>query len=215
MLDLGFPRALSISISISMLTLATMFAAGSAHADPPPPPTLAVAPAAVPAGAPSKEPAPKWSGPSAGFELGYGTQPPPPMPQAPPYYPPETHMHSTGLVAGGVVLLSFGVVGVFAGSAMVGAHEPTGNGSSNCLSCNFGGSGGGGPSKVVLKPGFQEAGIGTLIGSALVIGTAIPMLVIGSKQVPYADSSSPAAKAARLSPSLRVAPGSATLTWQF
>jgi hypothetical protein len=212
MLDLGFPRALSIST----LTIAALFAARTAHADPPAPPTLAVAPAAVPADAPSKEQAPKWSGPSARFELGYGTQPPPPVPQTPPYYPPETHMHSTPLVAGGVVLLSFGVVGVFAGSAMVGAHEPTGNGSSNCLSCNFDGSGSsGGSSRVVLKPGFQEAGIGTLIGSVVAIGAAIPMLVIGSKQVPYADSSSPAAKAARLSPSLRVAPGSATLTWQF
>jgi hypothetical protein len=162
---------------------------------------------------------PQWSGPPPGFELGYGS--PPPVQALPfeqqPEYPPETRMRSAGLVAGGVALLSFGMVGVFAGSSMVGAHEPTSNTPTpnTCIDCGFGSGSTSNASSVVLKPGFQTAGIVTLVGSVVAIGAAIPLIVIGAKKVPYADASSPAAEAARLTPSLHVAPGSATVVWQF
>ena len=156
-----------------------------------------------------------------GFELGYGA--PPPAYGLPasyaisaeqqPTYPPETHMRSAGFVAGGVVLMSFGVVGLFAGSAMVGAHEPTANQQNTCFDCG-GGSNSSGP-KVVLKPGFTAAGTGMLIGSVVAIGAAIPLIVIGAKKVPYVDSASPATTAAKLTPSIGVGPASATLLWQF
>jgi hypothetical protein len=196
MLELGLPRMLVIST----LTLAATLVAGAAQAEPPPPvlPAAAVAP---------------------GFELGYGSPPAAYgmpqssaiLPEQQPEYPPETQMRSAGLVAGGVVLLSFGVVGLVAGSALVGAHEPTGNQSNNCFDCSFDGSGTGlasGP-KVILKPGFEAAGIGTLIGSVVAIGASIPLIVIGARKVPYV------AKEAQLTPSIGVGPAGATLRWQF
>lgn len=153
-----------------------------------------------------------------GFQRGYGSPPPAYglpqsdaiLPEQQPEYPPETQMRSPGLVAGGVVLLSFGVVGLFAGSAMVGAHEPTGSQPNVCTDCSFDGSGGtfSAPS-VKLKPGFAAAGIGTLIGSVVAIGVSIPLIVIGAKKVPHVT------KEARLTPSIGVGPASATLRWQF
>jgi hypothetical protein len=68
---------------------------------------------------------------------------------------------------------------------------------------------------VVLKPGFKAAGIATLVGSVAAIGASIPLLVIGAKQVPYVDDASPAARAAKWTPSLHVGAGAAALTWQF
>ena len=134
-----------------------------------------------------------------------------------PDFPPEMRARSSGMVAGGVVLLSFGMVGLFAGSAMVAAHEPLPDDNS-CFDCGFeegGGRGGSSTSALVLKPGFQTAGIVTLVGSVAAIGASIPIIVIGAKKVPYTDDASPAAKAARLAPSVHVGPASATLTWQF
>jgi hypothetical protein len=215
MLELGLRRALVIST----LTLAATLAAGAARAEPPPP-----APPALPAAAPSSPPTAAPPAAPTGFELGYGSPPPAYglpasyaiSPEQQPDYPPETHMRSAGLVAGGVVLMSFGVVGLFAGSAMAGAHEPTGDQPNVCTDCSFDGSGGSfSAPNVKLKPGFATAGIGTLIGSVVAIGAAIPLIVIGARKVPYVDSASPAAKAAKLTPSVGVGPASATLLWQF
>ena len=240
MLELRLPRALVITT----LTLAATFAAGAAQAEPPlPPAPPAAAPPATerpakaghvyaPPGYPepheetalgddsatTPQTAPRWDGRPAGLELGYGAPASYAIsPEQQPSFPPETHMRSVGLVAGGVVLLGFGMVGLFAGSSMVSAHEPTANQPNTCIDCNLDGSGSGivrSPA-VILKPGFQTAGIATLIGSVLAIGAAIPLVVIGAKKVPYADSASPAAKAAKLTPSIGVGPGSATLVWQF
>jgi hypothetical protein len=162
-------------------------------------------------------------GPPPGFDLGYSA---PPSgygvpasytisPEQQPTYPAETQMRSAGLVAGGVVLLSFGVVGLFAGSAMVGAHEPTSTQPNTCFDCNFDGSGSVSTPAAILKPGFKTAGIGTLIGSVVAIGASIPLIVLGARKVPVVDSASPAARAAKLTPSIGVGPGSATLVWKF
>ncbi len=193
MLELGLPRALVISA----LTLSTTFAAGAAHAEPPAPPPP----------------------PAAPIDLGYAAPPGAALRfEQQPEYPPEMHARSTGMVAGGVVLLSFGVVGLFAGSAMIGAHEPTVDQPNTCLDCGFedgGGSRDTGSSSVVLKPGFQTAGIVTLIGSAVAVAAAIPLIVIGARKVPYTDAASPATTAAKLTPTLRIGAANATVLWQF
>ncbi|MEP7119873.1 MAG: hypothetical protein ABJE95_03140 [Byssovorax sp.] len=213
MLELGLSRALVIST----LTLAATLASGAAQAADPPPPVL---PAATPPEASSPPPAAR----PAGFDLGYAAPPPaygPPasyglLPEQQPEYPPEMQMRSPGLVAGGVVLLSFGVVGLFAGSALVSAHDPTSNQQNTCINCSFDGSGGSSTTAgVVLKPGFQTAGIGTLIGSVVAIGAAIPLIAIGAKKVPYVNDASPTTNAARLTPSIGIGPAGATVTWQF
>ena len=227
MLELGLRRALVIST----LTLAATFAAGAAQAQQPPPAAPLAAPSApapqAPATLPPEAKAPPVASPRAGFDLGYTGAPPgysAPADAALPFerqpeYPQEMHARSSKMVAGGVVLLSFGMVGLFAGSAMVAAHEPLPDPNS-CFGCGFeedGGRGGSGSSTptVVIKPGFKTAGIVTLVGSVAAIAASIPIIVIGAKKVPYADDASPAAKAARLTPSVHVGPASATLTWQF
>jgi hypothetical protein len=180
-------------------------------------------PAPAEEAAPPPRPAPRLRGGASGFELGYGAPRPSYgmpvsqviLPEQMPTYPAETQMRSAGLVAGGVVLLSLGMVGLIAGSAMVGAHEPTSIQSNSCFDCSFDGSGTVTTPPVILKPGFQSAGIGTLIGSVVAIGASIPLIVIGAKKVPYVDSASPAARAAKRTPSIGVGPGSATLVWQF
>jgi hypothetical protein len=200
MLELGLPRALVISA----LALTTTFAAGTAQAQEPAPP---VAPAAPPASSYGYAP------PS----YGYGAPPVYPSPVTPLLdveYPPEMRQRSTGMVAGGVVLMAFSFVGAIAGSAMVAAHEPTQEiRNDNCFDCGFEDESFTAP--VVLKPGFQTAGIVTLVGSAVAMGTGITLLVIGSKKVPYDDGAAKAAKAARVTPSLRVGPTGATFSVQF
>jgi len=106
MLELGLRRALMISA----LVLTTTFAAGAAQAE-------QAAPAVAPTAAGGYAP-PSYS---YGAPLSY----PPPGALLGAEYPPEMRQRSTGMVAGGVVLMSFGLVGLFAGSAMVAAHEPT------------------------------------------------------------------------------------------
>lgn len=211
MLELDLRRA----VILSTLTLATTFAAGAAQADPPPPaaltPPAVQAPVAPP---PLAKPLP-FDSPRPGFDLGYSAPPIDPIPlEMQPTYPPEMRSRSTGMIAGGVVLLSFGVVGVFAGSAMVAAHEPLPDNNS-CFDCSFADGVNTGAPKLVLKPGMKTAGIVTLVGSLAAITASIPIIVIGAKKVPYADDASPAAKAARLAPSLHIGPATATLTWQF
>jgi hypothetical protein len=217
MLELGLRRALVIS----SLALTTTFAAGAARADEPPPAAATLAPLAPP---PQAKAPPVYS-PPPGFDLGYSAAPPgygaPDQGAIPferqPVYPPEMRSRSTGMIAGGVILMSFGLIGLAAGSAFVGAHEPTQTSVNSCFDCNFDSGGGGvntGPT-VVLKPGFKAAGIATLVGSVAAIGVSIPLLVIGSKKVPYVDDASPAARAAKWTPSLHVGAGAAALTWQF
>ncbi len=185
MLELGFARALGISA----LALTTTFAAGAAQAQEPAPPA---APAV----------------PSYGFAPAAYAIPGAASPDV--EYPPEMRQRSTGMVAGGVVLMAFSLVGVIAGSAMVAAHEPTKEiRNNNCFDCGFEDSSFTAP--VVLKPGFQTAGIVTLVGSAVAMGTGITLLVIGAKKVPYDDG----AKAARVTPSLRVGLSGVTLGLQF
>lgn len=214
MLELGLRRA----VILSTLTLAATFATGAAQAQQPPPaaltPPAIQAPVAPP---PPAKPLP-FDSPRPGFDLGYSAPVVDPIPlEMQPTYPQEMRSRSTGMIAGGVVLLSFGMVGVFAGSAMVAAHEPLPD-TNSCFDCNFDGGGrptSGGTPGLVLKPGMKTAGIVTLVGSLAAITASIPIIVIGAKKVPYSDDASPAAKAARLAPSVHVGPASATLTWQF
>ena len=189
MLELGLPRALVISA----LALTATFAAGAAQAQQPAPP---VAPAAI-------------APPSYGYAPpAYST---PGASSLDVEYPPEMRWRSTGMVAGGAVLLGFSFAGLIAGSAMVAAHEPTEEIRNNgCFDCGFEGDNSF-TKPVVLKPGFQTAGIVTLVGSTVAMGTGIALMVIGSKKVPYGDG----AKAAWVTPSFRVGPTGATFSVQF
>jgi hypothetical protein len=189
------------TLTFSTLTLAAMLATGTAQAEPPSTPA---APAVTATMAPAAPP-PVYQAP-----LGYANPEDPPDVE----YPPEMRMRSSGMVAGGTLLLSFGLVGLIAGSAMISAHEPTGNqNDSNCftqIECEFLQQN---PPSAVLKPGFRTAGIATLVGSAVAMGAGIPLLMIGAKKVPVLDDDG--ARAAKLLPTLRVGAASATLTWQF
>lgn len=184
MLELGFARALGISA----LALTTTFAVGAAQAQ---------------QAAPPAAPAP----PSYGYAS--PSYPIPGVSALDVEYPKEMRQRSTGMVAGGVVLMAFSLVGVIAGSTMVGAHEPTKEiQTSPCFECEFEVL----KQPVVLKPGFQTAGIVTLVGSAVAMGAGITLLVIGAKKVPYDDG---AAKAAKVTPSLRVGLSGVTFNVQF
>jgi hypothetical protein len=201
MLSLALPRALVIST----LTLAVTLATESARADSPEPPAAAAAPTAL---APTALAAP----PPASPPLGYANADEPPDVE----YPPEMRIRSSGLLAGGVLLVSFGLIGVVAGSSMIGAHEPTQD--ENDIPPCFDDTGSGcgvplGPTAIVYKPGMRTAGIATLVGSVVAMGAGIPLLVLGAKKVPVLDDD--AAKAAKLTPTLRVGSSGATLTWQF
>ena len=203
MLSLALPRALVIST----LTLAVSLATETARAEQPQP---SAAPAAPTAAAPMALAAPPPASPPP---LGYANADDPPDVE----YLPETRIRSSGLLAGGVLLLSLGLVGVVAGSSMIGAHEPTRDPNDIPPCFDDTGSGCGGipafSSEVVLKPGMRTAGIATLIGSAVSMGVGIPLIVLGAKRVPVLDDD--AARAAKLTPTLRVGSSGATLTWQF
>ena len=211
MRELAFPRTLVFST----LTLAASLATGTARAEPPETPvapavTAAAAPVAPVAPAVTATAAPAAPPPVYRAPLGYANAEDPPDVE----YPPEMRSRSTGMIVGGTLLLSFGMVGVIAGSAMVGAHEPVEDQDiiSPCFDCEgFGEQSLQDPS-AVPKPGFQTAGIATLVGSAVAIGAGIPLLILGAKKVPVDDG---AARAAKLTPTLRVGSTSATLTWQF
>ena len=197
MLELAFPRTLVFST----LTLAATLAAGTAHAEPPATP---VAPAAIETAAPAAPP-PVYRAP-----LGYTNPEEPPQVD----YPPETRARSTGMIVGGTLLLSFGMVGIIAGSAMIGAHEPLDDSNNNIPTCfDCGGVERISQQQVVPKPGFRTAGIAALVGGAVAMGAGVPLLILGAKQVPVRDDG--AARAAKLTPTLRVGSASATLTWQF
>ncbi len=196
MLELAFPRTLTFAT----LTLAASLATGTAQAEPPAAPA---APAVTATMAPAAPP-PVYQAP-----LGYTNPEDPPDVE----YPPEMRTRSSSMVVGGTLLLSFGLVGLIAGSAMISAHEPVdeNNFPTRCLDCGFDEQQN--TPSVVLKPGFRTAGIATLVGSAVAMGAGIPLLMIGAKKVPVLDDD--AARAAKLLPTLRVGAASATLTWQF
>jgi len=196
MLELAFPRTLTFAT----LTLAASLATGTARAEPPATPAVPAVTATVAPAAPR----PVYQAP-----LGYANPEDPPDVE----YPPEMRMRSSGMVAGGTLLLSFGLVGLIAGSAMISAHEPVENQNlpPRCFECGLNEQQN--TPSVVLKPGFRPAGIATLVGSAVAMGAGIPLLMIGAKKVPALDDN--AARAAKLLPTLRVGAASATLTWQF
>ncbi len=200
MLSLASSRALVIST----LTLALTLATETARAEPPAAPAAPAVAAPVALAAPPAYPPP----------LAYANADEAPDVE----YPQEMRIRSSGMLAGGVLLLSFGLVGVVAGSAMIGAHEPTQdeNDIPPCFDDSGRGGCGGftpGPIPIVYKPGMRTAGIATLVGSAVSMGVGIPLIVLGAKKVPVLDDA--AAKAAKLTPTLRVGSSGATLTWQF
>lgn len=205
MIELAFPRALAAST----LTLALSLAPCAARAEPPPPPAApAVTAPMAPAYAPPAYPLPAYAPPVYPSPFRYANADDPPDVE----YPPEMRVRSSGMIAGGVLLLSFGLVGVVAGSAMVGAHVPKLR-QDDIPSCFDDICGGGFPqasSAVVLKPGMRTAGIATLVGSVVAMSAGIPLLVLGAKKVPVSDD-----KAAKMTPTLRVGSAGATLTWQF
>lgn len=213
MRELAFPRTLVFAT----FTLAAALATGTAQAETPATPATGTAQAETPAtpAAPAvtATAAPAAPPPMYRAPLGYANQDDPPDVE----YPPEMRSRSTGMIAGGVLLLSFGLVGIVAGSAMVGAHVPTDDNNNVPTPCfdrfDCGGLERDTQQQVVLKPGLKTAGIATLVGSGVAMAAGIPLLVIGAKKVPVLDDA--AARAAKLTPTLRVGSAGATLTWQF
>ncbi len=131
--------------------------------------------------------------PPPGYVLAPGYWPPPgygPQPMQP---PAATERRSTGMMVGGIVLLSVGGLGLVIGSSLALSSTTT---------CDFGGCSSSG--------GSQTAGYGVLIGGAIAVAVGIPLLIYGVKKVPARPDATAPAAAAWVG-----APGGAGWSWQF
>ena len=109
--------------------------------------------------------------------------------------PPALERRSTGMMVGGIVLLSAG------GLAMVIGSSVALTSSTGCTFNGFCSSG----------EGSQAVGYGVLIGGAVALAVGIPMLIYGAKKVP----ARPEAATALAAPAWIGAPGGAGWSWQF
>lgn len=106
---------------------------------------------------------------------------------------------STGMMVGGVVLLSVGGLGLVIGSSLALSSS-----ASTTCDFRFGGCSS-------SSGGSQTAGYGVLIGGAIAVAVGIPLLIYGAKKVP-ARAEDPTAP----SPSAWIgAPGGAGWSWHF
>lgn len=166
--------------------------------------------AAGDARAQSGPPTPLPSGPAPGVAPGMapGGYPPPgvyPGAPAPPgWYPAPQPMYpytpmkrrSSGMIAGGVLLISLSSIGLIAGSAMVSAGDSGGAFTCTEFGCSR-------PGDSTLKGG----GVAAIVIGLVALGVGIPLLVVGSQKVPDRDE-------ARL-PAVRLAAGSHGLALEF
>ena len=127
-----------------------------------------------------------------GYVLAPGYGPPPgygPQPMA-----PAMERRSTGMMVGGIVLLSAGGLAMVIGSSLA---------LTSTSSCTFQGF-------CSSNDGAQAAGYGVLIGGAVALAVGIPLLIYGAKKVPaQPDATAPTARA------WIGAPGGAGWRWQF
>jgi hypothetical protein len=140
--------------------------------------TKSIAVPALEAGPPGPPPG---YGPPAGYgppSAYYGTTPP----AAP---KPTTRRRSGGMMAGGIVSICFGSLGVLVGGALLGACD--------LGSCN------------------KAPGAGILVGGVVLVGGGIALTVVGSQKVPVEQKSAKTS----LVPEIAIAPGSAELSWAF
>ena len=109
---------------------------------------------------------------------------------------------STGMMVGGIVLVSAGALAGTLGSYLLLSDQ------SEYCSCPDGG--------YCPCPSTEENGgpIALVIGGLIAIGGGIPLLVIGARKVPVIDPATPPAPAAPQS-TLLVGPGSFTVRGKF
>jgi hypothetical protein len=138
------------------------------------------------------------------------------MPPEPPEYPPLMVRRSPYMMLGGVLLMSFGTVGLVAGSALL-THPKSSNPiiEPGCPDC--GGRPTGGVTSAATNPtddpARTKAGIGALIGGGIAFLAGIPLVAIGSKEVPL-DAGAPPKAAARPI-TVSALPGGAAITLRF
>jgi hypothetical protein len=109
--------------------------------------------------------------------------------------PPPLERRSTGMMVGGIVLLSAGGLAMVIGSSLALNNGCTAFDGFGCSS----------------NGDSQTAGYGVLIGGAVALAVGIPLLIYGSKKVPV-RAEAPTAP----SPSAWIgAPGGAGWRWQF
>ncbi|UQA58998.1 hypothetical protein [Polyangium aurulentum] len=170
------------------------------------------------AGAPQQQPPPGYGTPPPGY--GYGAPPPGygyPSPyygyygSAPPTPPPRFERNNTGMMVGGILLTSGGIVGILVGSALASTA-----GNQIAVYCES--PGGGGPVICERRADASQlaAGYGVLIAGVVALGVGIPLWVIGGKRVPAKDQAAPdAPPPPSASMRLLVGPSSATLDVRF
>jgi len=207
--------ALAVSTTLGLCTLV---ASAPAQAEPQAaPPAPAAPPGATPPPGSGAAP-PGYGAPPAGS--GYGAPPPGygyPYPYygyyggAPPPPPPRFERKSTGMMVGGILLTSAGIVGILTGAAMASTA-----GNQIDVYCESP-VGGGGPFVCERRADATQlaAGYGVLIGGVVALGAGIPLWLIGGKRVPANDEAAPAAQPPSASMRLLVGPSSATLDVRF
>jgi len=215
--------ALAVSTALG---LCAFVASDVAHAEPQPAQPAGAQPGdPAAAGAPQPQPPPGYGTPPPGYGTpppgyGYGAPPPGygyPSPyygyygSAPPTPPPRFERNNTGMMVGGILLTSGGIVGILVGSALAST-------AGNQIDVYCESPGGGGPVVCERRADASQlaAGYGVLIGGFVALGVGIPLWLIGGKRVPAKGEAAPAAPPPpSASMRLRIGPSSATLDVRF
>jgi len=143
-----------------------------------------------------------------GYPYGYPYYGPYYGPQQPP--PPRFERKSTGMMVGGILLTSLGIVGVLAGSAVASTAA-----NQIPIYCDQGF----GPTicETRADESQQIAGYSVMVAGLVGLAVGIPLWIIGGKRVPVKSDESAPAQAAPPQTSLRVlvGPSSAALHMSF
>lgn len=132
---------------------------------------------------------------------GYGYAPAPGYAYGPPIDVAPKERRSSGMMAGGIVMISVGGLGLIIGSALA---------LSSGSSCSFDFSG-----SCSRDTGAQTAGYGMMIGGIISVAVGIPLLVYGAKKVPVRPEGAPAPAAALATPAWIGAPAGQGWQWKF
>lgn len=163
-----------------------------------------IAPSPAPVASPGPEPTPTSPPPAASPAPSIAPAPPPPGPPPPPPPLPPPSPRSPGLVVGGTLLVTTGVLGLIAGVILLPigaavASENTCHAASGDLSfdCEYGNA-----------SDMVTAGAVSLVVGGVLVAGGIPMLAVGSR--PASREGVPSARA-----SVRVGPRGASARWTF
>jgi hypothetical protein len=171
-----------------LATLGLLLHTANARADGPPPAPLGSTPPPAPGYLPYPMPPPGWS-----------------PPQEPPYTPMKRR--SSGMIAGGIVLVSLSTVGIIAGASMFAAGNQNQNLPVPFCPPNLSGCMQFQPPPV--DSGLRAGGIATMVLGVAFLGAGIPLLAVGAQKVPDKDeASSPV-------PAVRVGAGTLSASWRF